>query len=322
MTPDPAPALVTADDLSVHTADHCLVSSVSFRLRPGERLGIVGETGSGKSVTCRALVGGLARKGLRAEGALTFDGHDLLRTGPADWRELRRGSIGFVPQSSLSSLDPVMRVDRQLAETVRALGVARRDAADRVAELLDLVRLPDPAKVGKSYPHQLSGGMRQRVVIALGIAGNPRLLVADEPTTALDVSVQRGILQLLTSLCATRGMALVLVTHDLGVVADVCDSVLVMYAGEQVETGPVGPVFDAPLHPYSDALLRARPSGQAKAERLLGLPGQPPHPAEWPDGCRFAPRCDRAADACRAAPPAPRGHGDRVARCIDPVVTR
>ncbi|GAA3664133.1 ABC transporter ATP-binding protein [Nocardioides ginsengisoli] len=312
--------LLEVKDLNVTAGPLELVTSVDFQLRRGERLGLVGETGSGKSLTCRAVMGALERKGLSATGSVTFDGVDMARMAPAAKRKLLGREIGFVPQSSLNSLNPVMRVGRQLAEAVEHLGCPRRDVDARVRELLAAVELRDVERVLRAYPHQLSGGMRQRVMIALGIAGRPQLLVADEPTTALDVTVQRRLLTLLVELCDAEGMALLLVTHDLGVVQEVCDSVLVMYAGQAMESGPVKEVFARPSHPYTRALLAARPSSASAAgagARLLGLPGRPPAPGTWDVGCRFAPRCELRVDACTAGSIDLRAEDDgHLLRCV------
>jgi oligopeptide/dipeptide ABC transporter ATP-binding protein len=296
--------LLRARNLVISTPTAPIVDSVSFTLSPGERLGIVGETGSGKSITCRAVLGALQRKGMTAAGELHYRDMDLLSLDDRQWRAIRGREIGFIPQSSLNSLNPVMRVGQQLTETVRLFGVSRRAAVSRAEELMAAVQMPDPRGVLAKYPHELSGGMRQRVMIALGIAGEPRLLVADEPTTALDVTVQRRLLELLTDLCSSTGMALILVTHDLGIVSDVCDSVLVMYAGQSMETGPAATLFGRSRHPYTAALMQARPSmAETTRTRLRGLPGRPPAVGAWPTGCRFADRCPLAIDACRTDPP-------------------
>ncbi|MBO0680454.1 ABC transporter ATP-binding protein [Mycolicibacterium sp. S2-37] len=296
--------LLRAHNLVIRTPAVPIVDSVSLTLSPGERLGIVGETGSGKSITCRAVLGALQRKGMTATGELRYRDMDLLTLDDRQWRTIRGREIGFIPQSSLNSLNPVMRVGQQLTETVRLFGVSKKNAGRRAEELMAAVQMPDPKGVLAKYPHELSGGMRQRVMIALGIAGEPRLLVADEPTTALDVTVQRRLLELLTDLCSSTGMALILVTHDLGIVSDVCDSVLVMYAGQSMESGPTETLFGRSRHPYTAALMQARPSMAASADtRLTGLPGRPPAVGAWPNGCRFADRCPLVIEPCRTAPP-------------------
>ncbi len=309
--------LLTVEGLAIAINGRTVVSDADFELRRGECLGLVGETGSGKSVTCRAIVGLLDRIGGHATaGSLNFDGIDLRALGERGWRALRGRRIGFIPQSSLSGLDPVMTIGRQLMET---LSVLRGDGDERqqAVELLERVQMPRVHQQLDAYPHELSGGMKQRVMIALAIAGQPDVLVADEPTTALDVTVQREILDLLTELRIQSKMALVLVTHDLGVVSAVSNHVAVMYAGATVERGATGDVIEHPVHPYTQALVAARPSLIAAGTRLNAVPGHPPDPHDWPDGCRFAPRCPVAIDECRAAFPSIRTLApDRRIRCV------
>jgi len=292
------PPLLDVRNLMVEVAGQCVVSSVSFGVDRGEILGIVGETGSGKSITCRALVGLLNRvRGRASGGSIRFAGRELVSAPTAIWNELRGRHIALVPQSSLSGLDPVMSIERQLTGAIRELD-SDADPRGRALELLEMVEMPRPVAILKSYPHELSGGMRQRAMIALAIAGHPELLIADEPTTALDVTVQRAILDLLAGLCADEDMALILVTHDLSVVESVCHRVAVLYAGMTVEFGDTGSVISQPAHPYTRALLEARPGLDSQRERLTAIPGSPAAPTEWGVGCRFAPRCSAAVASC------------------------
>lgn len=296
--------LLTITGLGVEIAGLPVLSEVSLALPSHGVLGLVGETGSGKSLTCRALMGLLPRIGGKvSDGSITFDGTTLTGLDESGWARVRGRQIGFVPQASLNALDPVMTVGEQLREAVSHLDSGAEVKA-RCLELLELVRLPQPQEVLRRYPHELSGGMRQRVMIALALAGRPRLLVADEPTTALDVTVQKAILEVFADLRTSTGMSLLLVTHDLGVVVDVADSVAVMYGGTVVEFGSAREVMTNPSHPYTAALLGARPATRTLGERLTTIPGVPAVPGQWPDGCRFAPRCAFARDECRAVQPA------------------
>lgn len=298
------PDLLTITGLGVEINGLPVLSDVSLSLPSHGVLGLVGETGSGKSLTCRALMGLLPRiGGTVVAGSMEFAGTTLTGLDDRGWAKVRGRQIGFVPQASLNALDPVMTVGAQLKEAVRLLDPGT-DVKARSHELLDLVRLPDPAHVLRRYPHELSGGMRQRVMIALALAGRPRLLVADEPTTALDVTVQKAILEVFADLRTATGMSLLLVTHDLGVVADVADTIAVMYGGTVVELGSTQQVMTGPSHPYTAALLGARPTTRASGERLVTIPGVPAVPGQWPTGCRFAPRCPWARDVCRTQQPA------------------
>jgi oligopeptide/dipeptide ABC transporter ATP-binding protein len=295
--------LLEVRDLSVQIGHHEVLSGVDLSIRSGRCLGLVGETGSGKTLTCRAVIGLLPRIGADVtQGSIMFDGRDLVPLRQRDWHRLRGREIAFVPQSSLTGLDPVMTVGRQLAETIRLLD-PEADVRTRAMELLDMVEMPNPQQTLNRYPHQLSGGMRQRAMIALAIVGRPKLLLADEPTTALDVTVQRAILELLTTLRQATGMGLIIVTHDLGVVESITDDVAIMYAGSTVELGATNNVLSRPQHPYTRALLDSRPSARMDGARLTAIPGQPPSPGEWPSGCRFAPRCPFVQDRCREQAP-------------------
>lgn len=275
---------------------------VSFDVPLGGSVGLVGETGSGKSLTCRAMVGLLdAIGGEVTAGEMQFRGEQVLELSQRRWRELRGSDIGMVPQASISGLDPVRRIGIQMKEAVATLSPdADREA--RSIELLEAMRLPDAPSLMRKFPHELSGGMRQRVMIALSIVGEPEVLIADEATTALDVTVQKGILELLVQLRAERGMALLVVTHDLAIVEEVCDAVAIMYAGTTVEAGPTADVVTRPLHPYTKGLIAAQPEGVEPGRPLRAIPGTPPGLGETVVGCPFAGRCEYAQERCRNAP--------------------
>jgi oligopeptide/dipeptide ABC transporter ATP-binding protein len=297
-------AVLRVEGLGVELAGAEALSDVSFVVERGACLGIVGETGSGKTITCRTLLGLEGRIGARVvRGRIVLDGVDIAALDQAGWRAVRGRRIALVPQASLSSMDPLMRVGRQLAETVQSLDPGA-DSRARALELLEQVDMPRAGDVLRRHPHELSGGMRQRAMIALALAGRPSLLVADEPTTALDVTVQRRILRLLTKLREETGMAVILVSHDLSVVRSVSDHVTIMYAGRTVEGGPIEDVFAYPAHPYTQALLAAQPGNADRAAPLTAIAGAPPPLGGQPAGCPFRPRCPQAVDAC--ASPVPR----------------
>ncbi len=300
MTSKPA---VSIDALSVAVSGRQVLRDVSFSVDQGKCLALVGESGAGKTMACRALTGRLARIGASdLGGSVLFDGIDLLHRPADQWRALYGRRIALVPQNSLSSLDPVMRVGGQLRETIRELDPSA-SVTDRSVELLDMVHLPRPREVLQAYPHQLSGGMRQRVMIALALAGRPDLLVADEPTSALDVTVQHGIMALLAEVRELTGMSIVLVTHDLSIVESIADDIAVMYAGTVVERGPAGAIFAVPRHPYTRALLAAIPRHDHRSGELAAIPGQPrPLDTALP-GCQFAPRCELATETCQREVP-------------------
>jgi peptide/nickel transport system permease protein len=280
-----------------------LVENVSFDVRRGETVGIVGETGCGKSITAAAMIGLLPGNAVIQSGNIWFGGRDLASANEKALRNVRGREIALIGQEPMQALDPAFRVGQQLAEVVRRHeAVSRSVAKRRVYELLESVRLADVGSVARRYPHELSGGMAQRVCIARAIAGEPKLLIADEPTTALDVTVQAELLELFRRLQREREMAVVLITHDWGVVADICDRAVVMYGGQVVEQASVGELFHSPAHPYTKALLASNPHGLSGVQELPTIPGSVPSPGAWPTGCRFRARCQYAVDECGAGP--------------------
>jgi oligopeptide/dipeptide ABC transporter ATP-binding protein len=308
--------VVSVSNLAIAIRGREVVSDVSFEVRAGECIGLVGESGSGKTVTCRALVGLLPYiDGKIVRGELRVGGTPVTAATEAQWRRLRGRTVSLVPQASLAALDPVMRIGRQLIETIR-LHDEGAEPNGRARELLDLVQISDPSRTLKAYPHQLSGGMRQRVMIALAVAARPRVLIADEPTTALDVTVQSAILALLDALRRETDLALILVSHDLSIIGAMADQVTVMYGGMGVEQGACRQVLIQPRHPYTRALLDADLVHAPPGHRLVALPGSPPDPREWPSGCRFAPRCPHAAPRCSAGIPPIEEDGDRRVACV------
>ncbi|PNY81463.1 ABC transporter ATP-binding protein [Deinococcus koreensis] len=279
------------------------VRGVSFDLQPGEMLGVVGESGSGKSVTLRALLR-LHRPPIQTSGEVHYGGQNLLTLNDQGLRGVRGGQISLIFQEPMSALNPVLTVGEQITENLREhKGLRGRAAQERAAELLDLTGIPSPRARLSDYPHQFSGGMRQRAMIAIALASEPRVLLADEPTTALDVTIQDQILRLLLKLRSELGMAVILVTHDLGVVAQTCDRVAVMYGGRLMETAPVTELFRQPLHAYSLGLLRSLPGVGAQRVPLVPIPGGPPDLRVTPGGCAFHPRCAYGDDACLGAEP-------------------
>ncbi len=282
------------------------VRNVSFDIGRRECLGIVGESGSGKSVSALSILRLHARATTRMPtGRILFGGRDLLTLPERELRRIRGAQVAMIFQDPMSSLNPVLTIADQIIEPLRLhQGLSAAAARKRAIELLDLVRIPDAARRVDEYPHRLSGGMRQRVVIAIAIACQPKLLIADEPTTALDVTIQSQILQLLKDLQAELDMSVALITHDLGVIAQFADRVVVMYAGQVIESAPVEPVFDQPMHPYTDGLLAAIPRLDGVPGRLSSIPGSIPDPSLQIAGCRFSPRCPEALPSCRVHPPA------------------
>jgi peptide/nickel transport system ATP-binding protein len=306
------------------------VDGVSFCLPPGGTLGVVGESGCGKSLTALSLLRLAPNPPVRVVGGeVLFQGRDLLKLSEGELRKVRGRHAAMVFQEPMTSLNPVFTVGEQIAEGVRLhLGASRSQARERAVEMLRQVGIPAPNERVDAYPHQLSGGMRQRVMIAMALACDPALLIADEPTTALDVTIQAQILDLLKSLQAERRMAVMLITHDLGVVAGSCDTVVVMYAGRVVEHAPVRELFSRPAHPYTAGLLRSIPSLQLAVEegrptarrRLQAIPGMVPSLRRLPSGCAFRDRCERALDVCaRVVPPLEPKRDGQLAACHNPV---
>jgi peptide/nickel transport system ATP-binding protein len=303
------------DDGAVHAVDR-----LSLDLAPRQVLGIVGESGCGKSVTALSILG-LLPKTATVTGSVQFEGEELLGATRSRLRKVRGRKISFVFQEPMTSLNPVLRVGHQVEEVVREhMEVSRSAARERAAELLDLVHIPDPRRRVEEYPHQLSGGMRQRVMIAMALACDPKILIADEPTTALDVTIQAGILDLLRELRERLGTAIILITHNLGVVADLADRVVVMYAGRKAEEAPVDELFAHPQHPYTMGLLGAVPrAGAARNGRLQEIPGRVPSLAELPMHCAFADRCPRADEqSWSEVPELRRVRPDHSVACFHP----
>ena len=318
--------LLRVDDLTVSfaTEDGVVqaVGGVSFELHAGEVLAIVGESGSGKSVTAQTITGLTRAPNARINGAVTYRGRELNELDDDQLRDVRGEQIAMVFQDPMSSLNPVYRVGDQIAEMIRAhRDVSKREAQDRAVELLRSVGIPNPEGRVRHYPHEFSGGMRQRVMIAMALALEPEVLIADEPTTALDVTVQAQILRLIDQLNRDRDLAVILITHDLGVVAEVADRVLVMYAGQIVEDATLDETFYDPQHPYTWGLLGSLMRlDQSRGARLAQIPGQPPSLLAPPPGCRFAPRCPHAFDKCHELPSLEaRVGGHHLDRCwLDP----
>jgi oligopeptide/dipeptide ABC transporter ATP-binding protein len=295
------------------------VDGVSFNIAPGEIFGLVGESGCGKSVTCRSLIrlfGGA--KPTSIDGAITFGGRDLTKLADDDFVRIRGSEIAMIFQDPMTALNPTMRIGRQIEEGLRRhYGLSARQAREQAVDLLKSVGVTAPERRLESYPHAFSGGMRQRVLIAIALACRPKLLIADEPTTALDVTIQDQILKLILNLRSETGMSVLFVTHDLGVVAQTCDRVAVMYAGQIVEMTTTHQLFANPSHPYTRALLNALPAHGGRSAKLLPIAGSPPNLATPPAGCRFHPRCRYAIPACeRARPPLVEIEEKHVCSCI------
>jgi len=295
------------------------IENVSFSLKKGEILGIVGESGSGKSVTALTIMGLLPRPPARIRGgSIQFQNQDLLKLSDRSMQRLRGPGIAMVFQEPMTSLNPVFTVGEQIIETLRAHeSLSPKDSFARAVEMLEKVGIPSAASRMADYPHQLSGGQRQRIMLAIALVCRPRLLIADEPTTALDVTIQAQILELLMDLRDEFGMAIIMITHNMGVIAETADRVLVMYAGRVVEQAPVSRLFDHPLHPYTRGLLSCVPTLDQDQDRLIAIPGNLPEPSRRPAGCRFSARCTHAVAACsEAIPPLETVESDHTAACI------
>lgn len=296
------------------------VNGVSFTVKKGEIVGLVGESGSGKSVTGFSIIGLVDHPGRVVEGKILFKGEDLAQASDDRMRELRGHRIAMIFQDPMMTLNPVLRIDTQMIEAVQAHeNVSKKVALERARDALVQVGIPSPDERLKSYPHQFSGGMRQRVAIATALLHKPDLIIADEPTTALDVTIQGQILHEVQKLCRETGMSLIWITHDLSVVAGLADRICVMYAGQVVERGEISEVLDDPLHPYTNGLIGSVPSHNRRGQPLAQIPGMTPSLLNLPQGCAFHPRCPRADDACLVQPeitePAKPGH---QVRCVHP----
>ena len=315
-------AVVDVRDLRTHLVTRWgtikAVDGVSFTVREGETLGLVGESGSGKSMTCLSLVRLTPRPAARTvSGRVLLDGDDLMAKSEREMQKIRGRKVAMILQDPMSSLNPVFSVGMQMREPVASYhGLRGRALTERAAALLAAVHIPSPFERLRAFPHQMSGGMRQRVVGAMAIAAPPRLLIADEPTTSLDLTIQAQYLRLLKDLQMRHRLAMIFVTHNLGIVAKICDRVAVMYAGRIVEAGPVAAIFGAPAHPYTRLLLESVPRLGETTEWLTAIEGQPPDLAALPPGCAFAPRCPQAMDRCRAdAPPEFAAGPAQTSRC-------
>jgi oligopeptide/dipeptide ABC transporter ATP-binding protein len=314
------PEVLRVEGLKTHfkTQDGAVkaVDGVDFHVNQSRTLGIVGESGCGKSVTSLSIMRLLPRNGRNLAGRILLEGKDLLKIPEDDMRALRGNDLSMIFQEPMTSLNPVFTCGEQVAEAIRQhMHMNEREAKERAVELFKLVGIPGPERRVKDYPHELSGGMRQRVMIAMALSCDPKLLIADEPTTALDVTIQAQILELLRSIQEQKQMAIMLITHDLGVIAEMAQDVVVMYAGKIVERGTVDQIFENPRHPYTQGLLASIPGSGTKGKRLNVIKGTVPHPFNLPPGCLFAPRCPHAFDKCPTAFPAlmDQGEGHKAA---------
>ena len=293
------------------------VNGLSFSVEPGSTLGIVGESGSGKSVTSLSIMRLLSQNGTIERGTILFKGENLLEKSEAEMRKIRGRDIAMIFQDPMTSLNPVLTIGEQIAEATRLhLGLNKKEALDKAVEMLRLVRIPIAEKRLRDYPHQFSGGMRQRVMIAMALSCDPAVLIADEPTTALDVTIQAQIIELMNEMQARLGSAIILITHDLGVVAETCENVLVMYGGNMVEFGTATEIFEAPKMPYTMGLLESLPRLDQAGSRLIPIEGQPPNLLRMPPGCAFAPRCRYRMPICAEPVPLYDFGNGHLARCF------
>lgn len=295
-----------------------VIDDLSFSLGKGETLGIVGESGSGKSVTSLAIMGLLPANTAQVTGSVFLQGEDLLALSPKKMQDIRGSRLSMIFQEPMTSLNPIQTCGQQIMEVMFLhQKLHRGQAREKAVDLLRLCGIPDPEQRFREYPHQMSGGMRQRVMIAMALACQPELLIADEPTTALDVTIQAQILELMKAIKQKQSMSIIMITHDLGIVADFCDRVLIFYTGQVVESAPVGKLFSQPLHPYTQGLIRALPKISEQAERLEAIEGMVPDADEMPQGCHFHPRCPFAVARCRQeAPPLTALEDGRCVRCF------
>lgn len=294
------------------------VDGVSFDVKPGRTLGIVGESGCGKSITSMSILKLIEKPGKIVEGTIKFDGNDIIPMNDKEIREVRGNDISMIFQEPMTSLNPVFRIEDQIMEAVMLhQGLDKKEAKKVAVDMLSFVGIPRPEQVARDYPHQLSGGMRQRVMIAMALACRPKLLIADEPTTALDVTIQAQILKLMNELKEKTNTAIMLITHDLGVIAQMADDVIVMYAGKIVESAPVHELFKNPQHPYTKGLLASIPSLDQDKDRLYSIDGVVPNPFHLPKGCYFAPRCEFAKEECKCKMPQTTKTGENhMVRCF------
>jgi peptide/nickel transport system ATP-binding protein len=293
-------ALLSVSNLSVSIGRLKPLDGISFEIGKGEIVGIVGESGSGKSLTAMSIIGLLPLIGGKiTNGSILFDGINLTTLAEKPYRALRGKRIALISQNPMTSLDPIIRIGAQIDQVgILHLGLNAAAAKARSIEIMQQLRIPEAATIHGNYPHQLSGGMKQRIVIAMALAADPELIIADEPTTALDVTIQAQIIQIMVDLVRERGLSLMLITHDMGVVAQACDKVVVLYAGRVAESNGIAPIFAEPKHPYTRELIRCIPRHGQKAGSLTGIPGAVPSVMDYPSGCRFHPRCAEALSLC------------------------